>query len=80
MSLKDFRLAQRGFFEKLKLEKQERWEQARFIAFYTLQPYAKRGRLRTFKDLVEFEWEREKRKNVELPTKEEMEQYKKRYG
>jgi hypothetical protein len=75
MSLKDFRLTQRGFFNKQQNEYQSQWEQTRFIAFYGLQPYAKKGRLRTPKDLVEFEWEKIKAKEVELPTREEMEEY-----
>jgi len=80
MSLKEFRLTQRGFFERQKSEIQRTWEQARFISFYILQPHAKRGRLRNFKDIIEFEWEKERRKNVEPPTREEMETWAKKHG
>ena len=80
MSLKEFRLTQRGFFERLKQERQTAWEQTRFMAFYILKPHAKRGRLNNFNDLVEFEWEKEARKNVELPTKQEMEYFARKSG
>lgn len=80
MSLKDFRLAQRGFFDKEQKRYQTEWEQTRFLAFYGLQPYAKKGRLRTPKDLVEFEWEKTKAKEVDLPTREEMEAFAKKNG
>ena len=78
MSLKEFRLTQRGFFQRVKQEQQTRWEQTRFIAFYGLQPYTKKGKLKNFKDLVEFEWE--KKKDFELPTKEEMEYFRRKSG
>lgn len=78
MSLNEFKSTQRGFFEKKKQEYQAKWERARFIAFYGLQPHLKRGRLRSFKDLIQFDWE--KNDDVELPTREEMEAFRKRYG
>lgn len=64
MSLKEFKLAQRGFFEKTKQERQLKWEAARYIAFNTLVPHAKKGRLRNPKDLGLFEWE----KDIEIET------------
>ena len=54
MSLKEYKLAQRGFFKNT----QRQWEIARYIAFNTLVPHAKKGRLNSPKDLGVFEWEK----------------------
>ena len=72
MSWRDFKLKQRGFFERLNSEYRTSWEQARLMAFYSVRPYAIKGHLQTAKDLFRFDWEKE-----ELPelTEEQMDYY-----
>lgn len=71
MSLKEFKLCQRGFFEKQKQEGQLQWEIGRYIAFNSLVPHAKKGRLRSPKDLGVFEWEKDTTENKYL-TEEQL--------
>jgi len=77
MSWRDFKLKQRGFFERLNSEYRTSWEQARLMAFYSVSPYAKKGHLQTAKDLFIFDWEKE-----ELPelTEEQMDYYLRKLG
>ena len=60
MSLKEFKLCQRGFFEKRKQDIRVQWETARYVAFYAVAPHAKKGRMRKLTDLGLFEWEKGK--------------------
>jgi hypothetical protein len=56
MSWRDFRLKQQGFFELENNRFRTGWEQARFAAFYSVQPWAKKGRMNKMTDLMRFEW------------------------
>ena len=71
ISYRDFILARRGFFETKDAEYKTSWEQARFMAFFSVTPHTKKGALNNMKDLVMFEWE--KPEQVELT--EEMMDY-----
>lgn len=77
MSWRDFRLKQQGFFEMVNAQYRTQWEAARFVAFYCVQPWAKKGRLNRVTDLVRFEWERQ---DVEIPSKEEIRYWTLKYG
>ena len=58
MSLREYQLMSRGFYEsKLEREKQE-WERTRWAVWYGLQPHIKKGTLRKPTDLGRFPWER----------------------
>ncbi len=70
MSLKEFKLAQRGFFEKMKQDKQTEWEIGRYIAFNSLVPHAKKGRLNSPQDLGRFDWEKDSKEVKYLSTEE----------
>jgi len=67
LSVKDFRLIQRGFFEKQKSEMQVQYEVGRLISYHAIAPYMK-GK-KSIQQFMPFEWEK-KTANVEL-TKEQ---------
>lgn len=48
----------RGFVRHHERQQQEAWERARYLAFYTLSPHAKKGRLKKLSDLGRFPWEK----------------------
>lgn len=43
---------------------QERWEIARFSAFYAMLPHSKKGKLRKYTDIVRFSWDSEKHQKL----------------
>ena len=77
MSLKEFREAQRGFFERQKGELRQRWETARFISFNTLTPHLKKGKHLKLHDIALFEWEKSETK---IPDKNEMDYMMRKFG
>lgn len=77
MSLLEFRLMQRGFLLKEKLRTQREWEVGRFIAFHSVAPHVKKGRVKNVHDIVKFEWENVK---SELPTAEDKRYWILKYG
>lgn len=61
MSLREWLLAQRGFFELKEAETKRSWEQTRMISFYAYKsnPNLRRNSLRRFSDIARFPWDGE---------------------
>ena len=57
MSLREFRAAQRGFFEGKETEKRQRWEVGRLTGWCSMAPHDTKRRIRNPKQLIEFPWE-----------------------
>lgn len=51
-----------GHFENLTRDKQMLWEQARFMAYYSLMPHISKHSNLKPTDLIKFEWDKEKKK------------------
>ena len=60
MSVADYQVTQRGFFERMKIESRLKWETSRFISYHSLLPYQKKGKRLKITDVARFEWERQK--------------------
>lgn len=75
MSLREWLLAQRGFFEARNFDYRTGWEQARLIGFWAGNMGWKKGTKAN--DLIKFEWEK---KEIVLPTEDEMRYWMLKYG
>lgn len=73
MSLREFRAAQRGFFEKQQNEIKQRWEIGRFIAYFSVLPYQKKGHRLKPTDLLRFSWETQGERTTMTPEQIEYE-------
>lgn len=78
MSMREWMLAQRGFFETKKTDMQREWEIARWQSYLMLMPYTKKGTTMTPKSLVRFPWEEEEK--VELFEGEDLEWFGNKFG
>jgi hypothetical protein len=67
LSMREWLLLQRGFFNKMEQEYQTRWELARWQTYILALPNAKKGFLNKPEDLVRFPWDAPK----ENPAMEE---------
>lgn len=59
MSLREWMLAQRGFFQAKQTDIKREWEIGRMVAFYAYKsnPNLRRGSLRRFSDIAAFPWD-----------------------
>ena len=76
MSLRDWILTQRGFFNQQERQMQLSWEQTRMISYYSAIGFLKHNTKIT--DIMKFPWEKEK--EYEPYTEEEMRYILLKYG
>ena len=76
MSLRDWILTQRGFFNKIDRQHREQWEIARTVSYYSFMSF-RGGRMQP-EDLLKFPWD--KKKEIEEVTQEEIELIFMKYG
>ena len=60
LSMREWLLMQRGFFDKVNEEYQMSWEQMRWQTYILALPNAKKGALNSPEDLVRFPWDKER--------------------
>jgi hypothetical protein len=75
LSWKEYELTLRGFFERQEAEARRDYEVARLVSYYSVAPYMKRKK--TLKEFMPFDWEK---REVKLPTPEELEYMSKKFG
>ena len=54
-----------GYVRRVEGFERTDWSRARYIAWASLTPHAKKGSLETPKDLFEFDWEKDDREKLE---------------
>ena len=77
-SLKEWLLAQQGFFESETQKMRNSWEIARWQAYIGALPYSKEGKLPSPKSLVTFPWE--KGPDVEALNEEDEDYFARKFG
>lgn len=78
MSLREWLLAQRGFFELKESDVRREWEIARWQSYLMLTPYAKKGSMQSPKSLIRFPWEEEEK--VEIFEGDELKWFANKFG
>lgn len=78
MSLMEWVLAQRGFFETRKIDVQREWEIARWQSYLSLLPHDTKKKLNGPKSVVRFSWEEEEK--VEVFEGDDLEWFANKYG
>jgi len=58
MSLREWTMAQQGFFEVEEAKMRGEWERARWMAYVFLKPHDTKKNLHSVTDLVKFSWEK----------------------
>lgn len=58
MSLKEWTMAQQGFFDMEEAKMRGEWERARWMAYVFLKPHDTKKNLHSVTDLVKFSWEK----------------------
>jgi hypothetical protein len=78
LSMREWLLLQRGFFDKMEQEYKQSWEQLRWQTYILALPNAKKGFLNRPEDLVRFPWDAPK-ENPAMDA-DEMAEFLKRMG
>ena len=63
----------KGFNQMKQLEFRNRWEQTRWLATISLQPYSGKGKTIKMTDLIQFDWEKSEKPKARELTKEQIE-------
>jgi len=80
MSLKEWMLAQQGFFDIEEVKMQRAWEIARWQSYIGALPYAKQGKLTSPTSLVKFPWEKGREVEADVYSPEEEDYFIRKFG
>ena len=63
----------KGFNQMKQLEFRNKWEQTRWLATISLQPYSGKGKTIKMTDLIQFDWEKQEKPKTRELSKDQIE-------